>query len=94
MAKSKEKKDSFEQSLARLEKIVEELESGELSLDESLARYEEGAKALQACRALLEAAEKRIEMLVKGENGKLTARPFAAGEGDEPENASGPDSGN
>jgi exodeoxyribonuclease VII small subunit len=69
-------KPSFEEILVRLEKIVEELEAGELSLDESMARYEEGAAALKTCRALLEQAEKKIEMLVKDEDGALKPQPF------------------
>jgi len=73
----KRKQQTFEEVLRRLETIVEELEAGDLSLDEALARYEEGAAALQRCRALLEQAEKRIEMLIKTENGGLQAMPFA-----------------
>ena len=73
MAKSKAK---FEEALSRLEKIVEELEGGDLTLDESLARYEEGVKALKKCYEILRDAEKRVEILLKGEDGRLKAVPF------------------
>ena len=68
MAKAKVK---FEESLSRLEKIVEEMEAGDLTLDESLARYEEGVKALKKCYELLRDAEKRVEVLLKGDDGTL-----------------------
>lgn len=77
MAKSAGKA-KFEESLARLEQMLEELESGKLTLDESLARYEEGVKALKRCYEVLRDAEKRVEMLVKTEEGKLDAVPFEA----------------
>lgn len=54
---------SFEQSLSDLERIVQDLEDGELGLTESLARYELGVKRLRACYELLERAERRIELL-------------------------------
>lgn len=55
--------DSFEESLARLESIVSDLEGGELGLSESLERYEEGIGRLKQCHAQLESAEKRVELL-------------------------------
>ena len=73
MARGKVK---FEDGIARIEKIVEELESGDLTLDESLARYEEGVNALKKCYEILRDAEKRIETLLKGEDGKLHRVPF------------------
>ena len=54
---------SFEESLAELEKIVAELESGKLGLSDALARYEEGVKHLKGCQQLLERAERKIELL-------------------------------
>lgn len=57
------KPPSFEQSLARLGEIVEELEEGNLDLTESLACYEEGVGSLRRCYELLEKAEGRIEVL-------------------------------
>lgn len=67
---------SFEQAVERLEQIVAELEGGDLTLDASLARYEEGRKVIGACYKLLEHAESRIETLIKGEDGQLRIEPF------------------
>lgn len=53
----------FENSLKELEKIVRELESGEVSLDESLQRFEKGIELYKQCRQTLEGAEKRIKIL-------------------------------
>jgi exodeoxyribonuclease VII small subunit len=61
---------SFEQALARLETIVGELESGTLSLEQSLARYEEGIRLSQRLTHTLDEAEKRIERLVEGDEGR------------------------
>ena len=58
-------KDSFEDELARLEKLVESLESGTVSLDELVTKYEEGIRLLKSCQKSLEAAELRIEQLGK-----------------------------
>ena len=77
MAKtSKPRKVKFEEALAQLEKTVDELESGHLTLDESLARYEEGVKALKQCYEVLREAEQRVELLVKSEDGSVAAAPF------------------
>ena len=81
MAKSKPK---FEEQLARLEKIVEELEAGDLTLDDSLARYEEGVKALKKCYEILRDAEKRVEVLLKSDDGELKTAPFEPEEESEP----------
>ncbi len=59
-------KEGFEDHLEALERIVEELESGELSLDDSMARFEEGVKRLKSCTSMLEAAEKQVNILVRG----------------------------
>ena len=67
----KEKKLTFEQAVGKLEKIVEQIESGETGLEESIARYEEGIKLIKQCRAILDAAEKKIQLLAKGEGGRL-----------------------
>ena len=70
------KKEQFEDYLTQLEKIVAELEEGNLSLEESLTRYETGIKALKKCYEFLDNTEKKIEMLVKDEKGFLQAKPF------------------
>ena len=70
----------FEAALAGLEEAVEALESGELGLDESLRRYEEGVRLLAHCQALLEGAERRVALLtgVDGEGNPVTAAFDAA----------------
>ena len=78
----------FEEALKRLEKIVEELENGSLSLDESLEKYEEGIKLSKACSKKLEVARKKVEILLKSEDGSVELKAFdekAAEEGAKPE---------
>ena len=60
----------FEDALKKLEAIVRELEEGELSLESSLARYEQGVRLARFCNSKLEEAEKRIEMLQTDEDGE------------------------
>ena len=79
---------SFEKSLETLERIVDELESGHLSLDESLKRYEQGVAAHKECMAILDAAEKRIEELIRRDNGSLETRPLDLGDEAESEDES------
>jgi exodeoxyribonuclease VII small subunit len=66
---------SFESCLDELEKVVRELEGGELSLDRSLALFERGMSLSDTCRKQLEEAETRVEMLIRKE-GKIAAEPF------------------
>jgi exodeoxyribonuclease VII small subunit len=66
----------FEQALQRLEKIVSEMESAELPLDEVLQRYEEGVRLAQFCSSKLEEAQKKIEILAKKADGSRTLNPF------------------
>jgi exodeoxyribonuclease VII small subunit len=61
----------FEQRLTQLETVVEKLERGELSLEESVRLFEEGVKLSDACKAELEKAEGRVQVLVEGRNGKM-----------------------
>ncbi|RMG09168.1 MAG: exodeoxyribonuclease VII small subunit [Planctomycetota bacterium] len=63
MPKKQTASPSFEERFAALEAILTELESGELSLEDSLRRYEEGVKTLRACREVLRQAEQRMEEL-------------------------------
>ena len=69
----------FEDALKKLEKIVSELEGGELSLDESLKRYEEGVKLSRILSKELDAAKKKVEVLVKKDDGKFDLEPFYTG---------------
>lgn len=66
----------FEKALEKLEKIVEELETGQLSLDESLKRYEEGVNLSRICAKKLEEAQRKIEILTKKADGSLEKKPF------------------
>jgi exodeoxyribonuclease VII small subunit len=65
----------FEECLERLEKIVQELEKGEVPLEKSLTLFEEGMQLSASCRKQLEEAEGKVEILLK-QNGKLQAEPF------------------
>ncbi len=67
--------ESFESCLEELEKVVRELESGDLPLDRSLALFERGMSLSDSCRKQLEEAETRVEMLIRKE-GKIVAEPF------------------
>jgi exodeoxyribonuclease VII small subunit len=65
----------FEECLQRLEKIVQELEKGDVPLETSLTLFEEGMHLSSTCRKELEQAEGKVEILLK-KNGKLQAEPF------------------
>jgi exodeoxyribonuclease VII small subunit len=65
----------FEDCLERLEKIVGELERGEVPLEKSLTLFEEGMQLSATCRKQLEEAEGKVEILLK-QNGKLQTEPF------------------
>ncbi len=58
-------KQSFEEDIKRLQKIVEDLESGKLTLGESLKKYEEGIKLSQECSSALNEAQRKVELLMK-----------------------------
>jgi exodeoxyribonuclease VII small subunit len=66
----KNEEPRFEQALAALERIVERLEKGELTLEESLTLYEEGIRLSRLCHGKLEEAEGKIEMLLKDGTGE------------------------
>jgi exodeoxyribonuclease VII small subunit len=65
----------FEESLDRLEKIVAQLEKGDVSLDQALQLFDEGMKLSSSCRKELEEAEGKVEILLK-RNGKLQPEVF------------------
>jgi exodeoxyribonuclease VII small subunit len=67
---------SFEESLKKLESIVDKLEKGDLSLEESLKLFEEGVGLSAVCKKELEEAEGKVEMLIKQRNGSLKVEPF------------------
>ena len=66
----------FEEALKKLETVVSQLEGGDLSLEASLAKYEEGVKLVRLCQKKLGEARKRIEILVKTKEGKIKIEPF------------------
>jgi exodeoxyribonuclease VII small subunit len=76
MAKKNLEKKRFEEALEELEKVVERLESGQLSLEESLAAFEEGVRLVKYCNQKLTEVEKKIELLVKDKEGKLQLKPL------------------
>jgi len=67
--------ETFETCLDELEKVVRELEGGDLPLERSLELFERGMGLSDACRKQLEAAETRVEMLIRG-SGKVTVEAF------------------
>ena len=67
---------SFESSLEELERIVRELEQGELPLERSLELFEQGVKLSRECQDRLNQAERRIEILMRDSQGRPVARPF------------------
>lgn len=67
---------SFEESLKKLEGIVEQLEKGDLALDESLKLFEEGVGLSAACKKELDEAEGRVQTLVKQRDGSLKEGPL------------------
>jgi exodeoxyribonuclease VII small subunit len=85
---SNAKPKNFETSLEELERIVRELEQGELTLEKSLELFEQGVKLSRECQERLNQAERRIEILMRDNQGRAVVRPFdpeseANGGGDE-----------
>ena len=70
-------KENFEESMKKLEGIVTELENGNLNLDESVKRFEEGMKIAKKCNTILEEAEKKITILLE-KDGELKEEDFDA----------------
>lgn len=71
-------KETFEESLGRLEKIVAKMEHGEVALEESLGLFEEGVGLGRKCHAFLEAADQKISRLTLDPQGKASLEPFEA----------------
>jgi exodeoxyribonuclease VII small subunit len=69
---------SFEESLKKLESIVDKLEKGELSLEDSLKLFEEGVGLSAACKKELEEAEGKVQILIKQRDGSLKTESFPA----------------
>ena len=75
MSKQEDNKD-FETSLKKLEKIVSDLENGELPLEESIKTFEEGVKLTKHCQNLLSKAEIKIQKLVESKDGSIDLEAF------------------
>lgn len=75
-----DKKQTFETSLKELEKIVRRLEEGDSSLEDSLKLFEDGVKLSRECQERLNQAERRIEILLKDENGNPVLQAIEAGD--------------
>ena len=69
-------KVTFEAAMKQLEQIVQELESGNLSLEDSIKKFEEGIKLSKFCSSKLDETEKKITLLLKDQNGNVTEKPF------------------
>lgn len=68
--------EKFETALKKLEEVVNRLESGDLSLDDSLKAFEEGVKMAGFCTKKLDEAEKKVEILLKKKDGSFAKEPF------------------
>ena len=68
---------AFEDSLKKLETIVERLEKGDLPLDESLKLFEQGVGLSEACKKELDEAEGKVQTLIKQRDGSLKTEPFS-----------------
>jgi exodeoxyribonuclease VII small subunit len=75
--------ERFDEALGKLQSIVEKLEGGKLTLEESLQAFEEGVRLAKAGQAILDAAEKRVDVLTRGPQGESVARPFDPGSAEE-----------
>jgi len=76
MARKDASNKKFETALEELEQVVEQLESGELSLEDALTAFEKGVRLVKICNQKLNEVEKKIEVLVKDKEGKLQLKPF------------------
>ncbi len=89
-AKNSAKEPKFEESLARLEGLVQEMESGDLPLEDILKKYEEGNRLIKFCFHKLTEAEKRIEVLMKEKDGGVGLKELDLDEDDAGSVSSGP----
>lgn len=76
MAGKKKETRSFEQQIARLEEIVNQMEKGDAQLADSLTLFEEGTALISGCSKLLDEAEQQVVKLMKGADGKPVELPF------------------
>ncbi len=69
-------KQTFEKAMDQLEQIVQKLETGELSLEDSLKKFEEGVKLSNFCSKKLDETEKKVTLLIKNQEGQIFEEPF------------------
>jgi exodeoxyribonuclease VII small subunit len=69
----------FEEAIADLQQVVEQLESGDLSLEDSLAAFEKGVGLVRYCNEKLSEVEQKVELLVKDKEGQLQLKEFGNG---------------
>lgn len=81
MAKRDDKPMSFEEAMGQLEKIVEQIASGKIGLEETMDRYEHGMELVKKCRNILERAEQRIQVLSETEGEMQVAALEQSGDG-------------
>jgi exodeoxyribonuclease VII small subunit len=74
--KPREAELNFEGAMDRLEKIVEQMESGKLPLEDLIVRYEEGMNLVKVCQQRLSKAEQKIEIIARNSAGKATIKDF------------------
>ncbi len=70
------KKPSFEEALRQLEQIAEQIEHGEIGLEESIGKYEQGMNLVKQCRSILAKAEHKVQKLQERADGDLDKSPF------------------
>lgn len=71
---------TFEESMTELEEVVSRLESGDVTLDDSLKLFEKGIKLAKSCQKKLDEAEKKVKLLTAAEDGTMTEKDFEAAE--------------
>jgi len=76
---SRKKATNFEQSLHELEQLVETLEAGNLSLEDSLLAFEKGVRITRECQEALKNAEQKVSILMRNDGGELDEMPFDDG---------------
>lgn len=69
---------TFEQSIKQLERIVQELEGGDLPLETAIKKFEEGLKLTKFCSEKLDETEKKVSILLKNAEGRIVEKPFRA----------------
>ena len=75
-------KKTFEQSMKQLEQIVVELESGELTLEQAIKKFEEGMELSKFCSQKLEETERKITLLMQNSAGQAVEKPFPTEDGE------------